>query len=179
MGLVAQSCQTLCNSMDYSPERSSVQGDSPGRILELVAMPSPPGYLPNPGNEPRSPALQEDSLPSEPPRKSKNTGVDSLSLLQGIFLIQESTQGLLHCRQTLYQLSYQADMRQTALQVDSELLQNWSYSNCWRWSRKLWGVSKGWVNKDSSEKIWRLNGRDIWPLRDCTPLRAKKAGKVP
>ena len=30
-----------------------------------------------------------------------------LSLLQGIFLIQESNLGLLHCRQILYQLSYE------------------------------------------------------------------------
>ena len=29
----------------------------------------PPGDLPNPGIEPTSPALQGDSLPSEPPRK--------------------------------------------------------------------------------------------------------------
>ena len=42
-----------------------------------------PGYLPNPGIKPRSPTLQEDSLPAEPQRKPKNTGVDSLSLLQG------------------------------------------------------------------------------------------------
>ena len=35
----------------------------------------PPGNLPNPGIEPRSPALQVDSLPSEPLGKSKNTGV--------------------------------------------------------------------------------------------------------
>jgi len=28
-----------------------------------------PGELPNPGTEPRFPVLQEDSLPSEPPRK--------------------------------------------------------------------------------------------------------------
>ena len=45
--------------------------------------------LPNPGVEPRSPALQVDSLPSEPRRKSKNTGVGSLSLLQDILLTQE------------------------------------------------------------------------------------------
>ena len=37
----------------------------------------------------------------------KNTGVGSRSLLQGIFLIQESNQGLLHCRQNLCWLSYQ------------------------------------------------------------------------
>ena len=30
-----------------------------------------PGDLPNPGIEPRSPALQADSLPSEPPGKPK------------------------------------------------------------------------------------------------------------
>ena len=65
-----------------------------------------PGDLPNPGIEPRSSTLQADSLSTEPQRKPKNTGVGSLSLLQQIFLIQESTQGLLHCRQILYQLSY-------------------------------------------------------------------------
>ena len=31
-----------------------------------------PGHLPNPGIEPRSPALQADSLLSEPPGKSNN-----------------------------------------------------------------------------------------------------------
>ena len=35
----------------------------------------------------------------------KNTGVGSLSLLQGIFPTQESNPGLLHCRRILYQLS--------------------------------------------------------------------------
>ena len=41
------------------------------RILEWVAVPSSRG-LPNPVMEPRSPALQEDSLPSEPPGKPEN-----------------------------------------------------------------------------------------------------------
>ena len=63
--------------------------------------------LPNPGIEPRSPALQEDSLPSEPTGKLKNTGVGSLSILQGIFMTQELNRSLLHCRRILYQLSYQ------------------------------------------------------------------------
>ena len=49
----------------------------------------PPGDLPNPGIEPRSPTLQADSLPAEPPGKPKNTGVGSISLLQGIFPTQE------------------------------------------------------------------------------------------
>ena len=38
---------------------------------------------------------------------SQNTGVGSLSLLQEIFKTQGLNRGLLHCRQILYQLSYQ------------------------------------------------------------------------
>ena len=37
----------------------------------------------------------------------QNAGVGCLSLLQRIILTQESNQGLLHCRQILYQLSYE------------------------------------------------------------------------
>ena len=66
-----------------------------------------PGDSPNPGIEPRSPALQADSLPAEAQGKLKNTGVHSLSLLQQIFPTQDSNQHLLHCRWILYQLSYQ------------------------------------------------------------------------
>ena len=68
---------------------------------------TPPGDLPNPGIQPRSPTFQADSLPAEPPGKPKNSGVGSLSLLHGIFMTQESNQGLLECRRILYQLNYQ------------------------------------------------------------------------
>ena len=40
---------------------------------------------------------------------SQNTGVGSLSLLQGIFPTQGSNPGLLHCRQILYQLSHKGN----------------------------------------------------------------------
>ena len=40
----------------------------------------------------------------------QNTGVGSLSLLQGIFLTQELNQGLLHCRQIIYQLNWETLM---------------------------------------------------------------------
>ena len=63
------SCPTLCNPMDCSPPGSSVHGIFQARILEWVVIPSPPGNLPDLGIQPRSPALQEDSLPSEPPWK--------------------------------------------------------------------------------------------------------------
>ena len=43
---------------------------------------------------------------TEPRGEPKNIGVGSLSLLQWIFLTQESNWGLSHCRQILYQLSH-------------------------------------------------------------------------
>ena len=95
--LVNQSCPTLCDPMDCSPPGSSVLGDSPGKNTGVLPCP-PPGDLPNPGIEPKSPTLQADSLPFESPGKPKNTGVGSLSLLQGNFLTQELNWGLLHCK---------------------------------------------------------------------------------
>ena len=65
--------------MDYT-----VLGILQARILEWVGFPSP-GDLPNPEIESRSPTFQADSLPAEPQGKPKNTGMGSLSLLQGIF----------------------------------------------------------------------------------------------
>ena len=47
---------------------SSVHEILQARILEWDPFPSP-GDLPNPGIEPGFPALQADSLPSEPPGK--------------------------------------------------------------------------------------------------------------
>ena len=41
----------------------------------------------------------------------QNTGVGSLSLLQGIFPTQGLSPGLLHCRQILYQLSHKGSPR--------------------------------------------------------------------
>ena len=41
----------------------------------------------------------------------QNTGVGSLSLLQGIFPTQGSNSGLLHCRRILYQLSHKGSPR--------------------------------------------------------------------
>ena len=87
---VPQLCLTLCNPMDYT-----AHGILQARIPKWVAIPFSRD-LPNPRIEPRSPMLQAHSLPAEPPGKAKNTGVGSL--LQQIFLTQESNRGLLHCR---------------------------------------------------------------------------------
>ena len=45
----------------------------------------------------------------------QNTGVGSLSLLQGIFRTQGSNPGLPHCRQILYQLSHKGSPGQSQI----------------------------------------------------------------
>ena len=62
-----QLCPTLCN-----PVGSSVHGI----LWTLEGLPyPPPGNLPNPGIEPMYPALQADTLPSEPPGKSTRLNI--------------------------------------------------------------------------------------------------------
>ena len=60
----AQSCPPLCDRMDCSPPGSSVHGIFQARILEWIAI-----SVSRESSQPRSPALQEDSLPSEPQGK--------------------------------------------------------------------------------------------------------------
>ena len=91
--------------------------------------------LPKPGIEPRTPALQADSLPAEPQVKPKNTGVGSLPLLQQIFLTQELNWGLLHCRQILYQVSHQGSHKAFRVVListfPSRMQYYFLYSLCW------------------------------------------------
>ena len=79
--------------VDYSLPGSSVHGIFQAKVLEWDAIAFSDG--------PYSPW---NSL-------SQNTGVGSLSLLQGIFPTQGSNPGLLHCRQILYQLSHKGTPR--------------------------------------------------------------------
>ena len=66
----------------------------------------PPVDLPNPGIKPKSPSLQVDSLPAEPPGKPKNTGVGSPS--PGNLPNSGIEPGSpLHYRGICYQLTYQ------------------------------------------------------------------------
>ena len=72
--MVAQSCLTLWDPWTIQPMELS-------RPEYWSGQPFPsPRNLPFPGIEPRSPALQADSLPDEPQGKFKNIGVNSLSL---------------------------------------------------------------------------------------------------
>ena len=66
---VIQSCLTLCDPMDCSLPGSSVHGILRARTLEWVVILFSRDR-PNPGTEPRSPAVRADSLPSEPPEET-------------------------------------------------------------------------------------------------------------
>ena len=113
---VTQSCLTLCDPMDYT-----VHGILQARILEWVAFPFSRGSS-QPRDQTQVSHLQEDSLPAEPPRKPKNTGVGSCSVLQRVF----PTQGLnsffyVSCidKQILYFERHLGSLHACALRVNS------------------------------------------------------------
>ena len=66
---VAQSCPTLCDPMNYIAWQASLATEFP-RQEYWSGLPFPSsGDLPNPRTEPGSPALQADSVLSEPQGK--------------------------------------------------------------------------------------------------------------
>ena len=77
--LVAQSSPALYDPRDCSPPGSSVHGDSPGKNTGVGCHTFLQG-----SSQPRSPTLQADSLPSEPPGKPKNSLILWLSSSAGL-----------------------------------------------------------------------------------------------
>ena len=73
--LVTQSCVTLCNPWTIACQAPPSMGFSMQEYWSGLPFPSP-GDRPNQGSEPRCPALQADSLPSEPPGKPCNVQHD-------------------------------------------------------------------------------------------------------
>ena len=67
-GLVAKSCLTLAIPWTVACQAPLSMGFSRQEYWSGLPFPSP-GGLPNPGIEPRSPALEADALTSEPPGK--------------------------------------------------------------------------------------------------------------
>ena len=57
--LVAQSCTTLCDPMDYSPPGSSIRGIPQAKMLEWIAIPFSRAFSPSPGTEPGSPTCRQ------------------------------------------------------------------------------------------------------------------------
>ena len=68
-GLVAKSCLTLVTSWIEALQALLSIGFSRQEYSNGLPFPSP-GYLPDPRAKTRSPALQADSLPTEPPGKA-------------------------------------------------------------------------------------------------------------
>ena len=74
---------TLCDHMDHSMPGSSVPGGSPGKNTAVGYHALLQGNLPNPGIEPGSPALQADSLLSEP--RGKPINVNKRVLIKSLY----------------------------------------------------------------------------------------------
>ena len=77
--LVAQLCLTLCDPMDWSPPGASVRGDSPGKHIGMGC------HVPLQGS--RSPILQADSLPAEPPEEPHTLDTRPLSRASQMALV--------------------------------------------------------------------------------------------
>ena len=143
-----QLCPTLCDSMDYT-----VCGILRARILEWVAIPSPgdsPIQFSNPGRLHWRLILYHLS--------HNNIAVSSLSLLQWIFLTQESNQGLLHCKQMLYQLSGRRYPLYTGLAVVGFVLPS---SRSVVMAQELWSMA----SIVAEYMLW--NSRSVWQDMCC------------
>ena len=108
-----------------------------------------------------SDSLRPQGLYSPWNSPGQNTGVGSLSLLQGIFPTQGSNSGLLHCRWILYQVSYEGNRPQNwpfsvptppgsvALQGWPKLLSmgnsetQYPVQNFIHFHRSFWGILNG------------------------------------
>ena len=129
---------------DCSPPGSTVHRDSPGNntgvgcMLSFRLSSKPRAWTP-------VSCIAGKFFTNWATREPKNTGVGSLSRVQGIFLAQELNLGLLHCRQILYQLSYQG-YAACCFQLAKSLLQiirlwdlNWwgclPLEHCWFYGR--------------------------------------------
>ena len=92
---------------------------------------------------------------------TKNTGVGSLSLLRGNFPTQELSQGLLHCRWILYQLSYQGRSPYVYIKVPFKLLYIFPSALKWLpmiptfWYPSLCLIATLWVWVGSSHLLLR------------------------
>ena len=113
----------------------------------------------HPGIKPRSPTLQPDSLPAEPPGKPKNTGMGSLFLLQGIFPTQDRTR--VSCiagrfftswATSIFLVYSRSGKRRGISKGDRER----AYNEIRRKPRRIWGILEAkWIkHKGRREREW-------------------------
>ena len=103
----------------------------------------------------------------------QNTGVGSLSLLQGIFPIQGSNPGLLHYRQILYQLSHQESPRilecvAYSFSSRSSRTRNWTRVSC-----IAGGFFTSWATREAHQLGWYTM---FWLVDGDQYLGARKSG---
>ena len=89
--------------MDCSPLGCSVHGDSPRKNTGVGCPALLQGIFltqgSDPGIEPRSPAMQVDSLPTKPPRKPKGHLLNGKGYMQTIYLVRVKIQLYKECVQ--------------------------------------------------------------------------------
>ena len=77
---VAQSCRTLCDPRTVAHQAPPSMGFSRQEYWSGLPFPSP-GDLPDPGIEPRSPALQADALTSEVQKQKNESLVTEIKIV--------------------------------------------------------------------------------------------------
>ena len=90
---VAQSCLTLATPWTAAHQAPLSMGFSRQEHWSGLPFPSP-GHLPDPGIEARSPALQADTLTSEPPGKPQ---CQTISLVNSPFSLRKEYVVVLQC----------------------------------------------------------------------------------
>ena len=159
----SQRCQLSCSMASALIQRCLLGSQKPLSWAPLFVSTShlPPWSLWSESCSIVSDSLWPHGLYSPWNSPGQNTGVGSLSLLQGIFPTQGSNPGLPHCRQILYQLSCKGSPR----------ILEWvacPFSSRSSWPRNPTGVSciagiffTNWAIRETH------TGKFSWPISHC------------
>ena len=145
---VAQSCPTLCDPVNCSLPGSSVYGIPQARVLEWGAISF---------SRVSSQHRDRTQVSCIGGRRFNlwATGVGILTILQWIFPKQELNWGLLHCRQILYQLSYQGS---SLLSVMYVLIHKYLWNQCYYFYERLSVWLLALCTNEVSISPWPLTG---------------------
>ena len=97
----------------------------------------------------------------------QNTGVGSLSFLQGTFPTQGLNPGLLHCRWILYQLGHKGSLVFNSVMTWWEEPTHWKIPWCWeRLKMEGEGDDRGWnawmASLTQWKRVWVSSGNWWW-----------------